>query len=144
MNALPSHRPVPAPQRRTRRPRPQVVSELRPGIARREKIRQNPVQQPIVGAEVMAKLGVNALMVVVAISALARLIPYNMAQTKQLDNLRAEVQMTQSRVDALQTNLEQNFDPQRSRRVMQEQSQLLDPNQKRIIWLQPMSLDSQL
>lgn len=132
MNALPSPRPSSRPvkpsQRRGRRSNQRVAYS----------------QQKVVGLEIAVKLGVNVAMAVVAISALARLIPYNLAQNQQLEDLRTEVQSTQSRVDALQASLEQNFDPQRSRQVMQEQSHLFDPNQKRIIWLRPTPLDSQL
>jgi cell division protein FtsL len=132
MNALPSprpsSRPVRLPQRRSLRSTQRVA-----------RSRQN-----LVAVEVAIKLGVNVTMAIVAISALARLIPYNLAQSQQLNDLRTEVLSTQSRVDALQASLEQNFDPQRSRQVMQEQSHLFDPNQKRIIWLRPTPLDSQL
>lgn len=135
MNALPSNRFSPRPARQPQR-RSNRLTQRSP------RLRQD--RHTGVGLEVAIKLGVNVAMAIVALSALARLIPYNLAQTQQLDALQAEVQATQSRVDALQASLEKNFDPQRSRQVMQEQSHLFDPNQKRVIWLRPVPLDSQL
>jgi hypothetical protein len=73
----------------------------------------------------------------VAVSALVRLVPYNMMQSTKLKELRTEVAEVEGRVDVLRAEFKRNFDPQQALNVMQEQSARMHPNQRQIIWLTP-------
>lgn len=120
MNAYQPLIPPPDPSRR-RTPRP----------------RRNPKRHPhrAIVVETLAKLSVNSLLAVVAITALMRLLPYNLEQQSKLQELNAEVTDLADRVDTLQADLSRHFDPQQAMSVMQEQSIRVDPRQRQIVWV---------
>lgn len=124
MTALPS-RPYQQPVRPVRRRR--VDAYRKPSRSSYQTIRN----------EAAAKLSVNCLIIFAALAALVRLIPFNVNQQARLQELQVEVSAVQGRVDHLQADLNYYFDPQQTQRVMQEQSQLVDPSQRRIVWLNP-------
>jgi hypothetical protein len=129
MNALqPSHVPSPKPSRR-------AASQVRqsPRRAARQTAHRT------IALEVSIRLGVNVLLGVAAISALARLLPYNVTQQARLEELRTEVAEVEGRVDHLRAEFNRNFDPQQALNVMQEQSARMRPNQRQVIWLAPSS-----
>ena len=122
MNALQPSSPPPS-HSPNRQPRPR---------SRRQPRRSS--HQAIV-AETSVKLTVNLILGIVAITALAKLIPYNLSQRQGLDELQAEVQEVEGRVVTLQADLDRQFDPQQARSVMQEQGFRVDPNQRQIVWM---------
>lgn len=81
------------------------------------------------------KLAVNALLGITAVVTLVKLLPINAAQQDKLTVLRTEVTSAQQRVDQLESSFSRYFDPQQTRRVMQEQGNWLNPHQVQIIWV---------
>lgn len=86
-----------------------------------------------------ARLGVNVLLGLMAVSALIKLLPYNLAQQQRLQEIRSEVAELDERVDRLQAEFDRNFDPHQALEVMREESARLTPNQRQIIWVEPGS-----
>lgn len=130
MNALPRYNYPPQPPEPIRRQRV------------RRRIRRHPHQA--VAVENGFKLGVNCLLSIVALSALVKLVPYNLAQQAKLQEIRAEVLEVEGRVDLLQADLNRQFDPQQAMSVMQEESTRVDPRQRQIVWLAPPNATAQV
>jgi hypothetical protein len=123
MNALPRYNyPPPSPE-----------------PTRRKMVRRRPRRNPhqAVVFENGFKLGVNCLLSVIALSALVKLVPYNLAQQAKLKEIRIEVAEIEGRVDHLQAELNRQFDPQQAMSVMQEESIRVDPRQRQIVWVAP-------
>ena len=123
MNALPRYTPPPQP-----------LEPSRQRVVRRRK-RSNP--HYAIAIETSFKLGVNAVLAIVAVSALVKLIPYNLAQQSKLKEIKTEVTALEGRVDRLQADLNRQFDPQQAMSVMQAESNRVDPMQRQILWLTP-------
>ena len=123
MNALPRYTPPPQP-----------LEPARQRVVRRRK-RSNP--HYAIAIETSFKLGVNAVLAIVAVSALVKLIPYNLAQQSKLKEIKTEVTALEGRVARLQADLNRQFDPQQAMSVMQAESNRVDPMQRQILWLQP-------
>lgn len=70
-----------------------------------------------------------------AVGAIAKLIPYQQTQQAKLEEVRLAVAEKEARVNELRQQFTRNFDPDRARQVMQEQSYRRDPNQRRIVWV---------
>ncbi len=116
---------------------PLKTSRIKPPHLRCQHRRQR--QQPyhrLVAIELSVKLAVNGLLGAIAIFTIIKLLPYQLAQQKQLQEVRVQVQDTERRVTKLKTEFSHNFDPNQTKRVMQEQSPRLAPNQRRIFWQQ--------
>jgi hypothetical protein len=127
MNALQPHRdpsPTPIPSRQ-----PRVRSRSR------QSTQRAPHQALVI--ETSMKLGVNLILAAVAISTLARLIPYNTEQQADLQRLQVEVAEAGSQVAGLQKEFDRHFDPQQALNVMQEQNIRLNPKQRQVVWLDP-------
>lgn len=77
-----------------------------------------------------AKLVVYIVMVAGGVSALVRLLPYNISQQAKLQEISTEVQVTENRVANLQNDFKRSFDPQQSKKIMGEQSNRVDPKQR--------------
>lgn len=87
--------------------------------------------------EVTTKLGINLLCATVAISSLVHLLPYQLEQQAKLQDIRSEVSQTAHRVDELQTRYKRSFDPNVAKQIVQEQSQLIEVHQRKIVWIKP-------
>ena len=88
-------------------------------------------------SEILLKLGLNGILAVGAIATLTRLLPYQQIQQIKLQEVQMQVQETERRVGELRNNFNRNFDPQQTRKVMEEQSPRLDPNQRNIFLTTP-------
>jgi hypothetical protein len=86
-----------------------------------------------VAVEVTMKLLANSVISVVAIAALIKLLPYQRTQQTKIEEIRLEVETTQTRVDSLRQNFNRYFDPAQAQKVMQEENPRLAPNQRRIV-----------
>lgn len=86
--------------------------------------------------EVTTKLGVNLLCAMVAITSLVHLLPYQLEQQSKLHDIRSEVDQTASRVNELHTRYKRSFDPNFAKQIVQEQSQLIEAHQRKIVWIQ--------
>lgn len=102
-----------------------------------------PKRVPFAGArraialESSVKLTVNLLLAVVATTTIAKLVPYQRSQQDRLASLEESVTVAERKNAKLRKEFERNFDPTQSSRIMQEQSGLGYPNQKKIIWKEP-------
>ncbi len=132
MNAL---QPPSRPSQPAQLPRRQVSKRLR----------RQPSQAPhrAIAAEITTKLGVNLLLSLIAITALAKLLPYNLSQQNSFKELQAKVTETESRVDRLQTDFNHHFDPKQARSVMEEESTRIEPGQRQVVWTTPQQATAQ-
>lgn len=87
-------------------------------------------------AEITTKLIASGVIAGLALVGLIKLIPYQLDQQAKFQEVQAEVEETERRVDTLRQNFTRHFDPKQSRNIMQEQSPRLDPNARRIFWQQ--------
>ncbi|MBP0001848.1 MAG: hypothetical protein J7641_23135 [Cyanobacteria bacterium SID2] len=71
-----------------------------------------------------------------AILALVRLVPSLTTSRTQLQKLETEVESTRERVEILQADFGRYFDPKQARILRQEQTQLVDPFQQRVVWVE--------
>lgn len=117
--------PIPHQQRGSRRPRQTRQS-------RRRRHRRN--FYGAIAAETTAKLVANLLLSAVAVSALVQLVPHYRLQQEKLEEIRVEVAETEARVSRLRSDFSRHFDPEQTKKIMQEHSYRIDPNQRRIIF----------
>jgi uncharacterized membrane protein len=89
------------------------------------------------------KLGVNLLLSFIAVTALVKLLPYNMAQQESFKELQSKVVEVENRVDRLQTDFNHHFDPKQARSVMQAESTRIEPGQRQIVWVAPQRATAQ-
>jgi hypothetical protein len=123
MNALQKSLETPTDQRKPKRrkrtqPRPQRYSN------------------GVVAIELTIKIVVNILLSASALITLVKLLPYQFSQQTKLKEINIEVEETEQRVNQLRENFRRNFDPRQSKKVMQEQNPRVDPQQRRIIFLE--------
>ncbi|ACK64930.1 conserved hypothetical protein [Rippkaea orientalis PCC 8801] len=113
-----------------------VTRKSRPSRQRR----QRPSSQPRhhdhqwVAAEISVKLVVNGTLSIIAVLTLLKLLPYQMSQQEKLQEIRTQVQETEERVSRFRADFSQSFDPHQVKKVMQENSPLIEPNKRRIFW----------
>lgn len=79
----------------------------------------------------------NLILAIAAVSALVKLIPYNLTQQAKLRELTTEVAAVEGRVDQIQTDFNRHFDPRQATSVMQEQTSRVQPGQRPIVWVDP-------
>lgn len=130
MNAIQQSRTPQRPSSPRRRETPQ----------QKRRSRQRP--HLILTAETITKLAVNCALSGAAVSALINFLPDYLSIQTKLREIRAEVNVTQNRVNHLQADFNRTFDPQQGKTVMQEQSDRVDPSQRQVIWIEKNSTDS--
>lgn len=102
------------------------------------KKRQQPKTNTdkLMAIEITTKLAVNIFLSAVALGTIIQLWAYYNSQQSKLGELQTEVKQTEKRVNRLRSDFNRNFDPQQSQSIMQEQSPLIDPTQRQILWLE--------
>lgn len=112
---------------------------LQPVESRRAARARRPVKRPqpttAIALETSAKFAINVLFSAAAITALMQLFPYHKSVQVKLQEIQAEVKVTQERVNHLQNNFHGAFDPKQAKTVMQEQSYRVDPARRQIVLL---------
>lgn len=104
----------------------------------------HPKRAPYEGArravvfESSVKLTVNLLLAIVATTTIAKLMPYYQSQQQRLSNLQSSLQAAERQNDELREQFSRNFDPTQAARIMQEQSGMGYPNQKKVVWTAPL------
>ncbi len=101
---------------------------------RRQAPRQWSRSTVAIALEVTTKLGVNLILISLATSAVARLLPYYRSVEEKLDRVEIEVAQTQERVNQLQQDFDRSFDPEQAKEVMAEQSHRIDPQRRSVVW----------
>ena len=71
---------------------------------------------------------------IASIVAIAKLVPYQLSQLEKLEDIRAKTGALEVEVQQLRKDFTRNFDSHQIRKVMQEQSPFIAPNQRRIYW----------
>ncbi len=118
---------------------PEARSTLRSkpeGFARPKRISYSGARQAI-ALESSVKITVNLLLAIVATTTIAKLVPYYQSQQNRLATLQASVQVAERNNAELRSQFNRNFDPAQASRIMQEQSGMSYPNQKKVIWQDP-------
>lgn len=110
---------------------PVPVSRVRPTVVRS---RAHAALISQVTRETVVKLSVNSLLLVVAASTLARLVPNHFVSLAQVQEVKHEVSFTQARIDKLRQDFNQSFDPSQARVLMVEQTYKVDPRQRQVVW----------
>ncbi len=121
MNALQPRQPL------------ETVAPLAPKRKTRQRSRLHPYRG--MALENTAKLVVNMALVVGAVSALVKLLPYNISQQAKLQEISTEVKQTESRVADLQTDFNRSFAPEQAKKIMAEQSSRVDPRQRPVFFV---------
>ncbi len=121
------------------RPVPQIIPSVSPSRrprARRAAKRRTIHNPGLLTIETTIKLGVNLILSAFALSALIQILPQHRSASEKLQDIRAEVKMTEERVIKEREEFTRYFDPQQTKSIMQEQGNLIDPTQKPIIFLE--------
>jgi hypothetical protein len=112
-------------------------------VSKRIRRQKSQIPHRAIATEVTTKLGVNLLLSLIAITALFKLLPYNLSQQNSFKELQSKVAETESRVDRLQTDFNHHFDPKQARSVMEEESTRIEPGQRQIVWITPQHATAQ-
>lgn len=122
MNALPIPQPPESPKRSRR-------------AKSKSQVRQHRQQEHLLlAAEATIKVGVNIVISSAAIAALVQLLPYSSTQQAKLKEIQTEVKTSNARVDKLKAEFNRYFDPRQAKAIVQEQTNLAAPNQKKLVW----------
>lgn len=108
-------------------------------VARKAKSQSQSHPYQAIAFETTLKLTVNVVLSVAAITALVKLLPYHASQEGKIQELDAALKSTNGRVQNVQTRFQNFFDPYQARENMQELTDRIDPNRRRIIWKTPTS-----
>ncbi|MFM9264304.1 hypothetical protein [Tychonema sp. BBK16] len=104
-----------------------------PRVAYSTSSRSRSYPHQTLAAEAGVKLAVNIVLSVCATSALIQLWPHYRAVQEKLQEIQAEVNLTQKRVNQSRSDFNRYFDPSQAKTVMQEQSNRVDPQQRAVI-----------
>ncbi|MEK0180601.1 MAG: hypothetical protein EAZ78_23830 [Oscillatoriales cyanobacterium] len=104
-----------------------------PRVAPRTSSRPRSYPHQTLAAEAGVKLAVNMVLSVCATSALIQLWPHYRAVQEKLQEIQAEVNITEKRVNQSRSDFNRYFDPSLAKTVMQEQSNRVDPQQQSVI-----------
>ena len=136
MNALkavaPDSRPVPPSAQ------PSTKELTKSFQKRRAKRRLHAGAKRTVAVEATVKLTINLLLATVAGSTLMNLVPHYRSQRVELEALQFAMSEAEQRKATVWQEFSQNFDPGQSDRIMQSQSGQNNPNQKHIVWINPL------
>lgn len=95
-----------------------------------------------IALESSVKLTVNLLLAIVATTTIAKLVPYYQSQQTRLASLEESVTVAGRKNSELRQEFDRNFDPTQTSRIMQEQSGMGYPNQKKVVWAKPPAVES--
>ncbi|MBP0016456.1 MAG: hypothetical protein J7647_02730 [Cyanobacteria bacterium SBLK] len=119
---------------------PPKVLKSRPRQSRANPARLQPARlqskhrnHAATAVETLVKIALNCGLSAVAIATLTNLFPYYWEQREKVQAIRTEVRDAEYKVTRLRANLNRSFDPSQALNVMQEQSAMVAPNQRRIV-----------
>ncbi|MEO1209040.1 MAG: hypothetical protein AAFX78_05805 [Cyanobacteria bacterium J06638_20] len=123
-------------------PLSKVATAKRSRPARRQspKSRQrSPHQAQLrgLGYEMLGRLAVNVTLTLVALSALARLLPYYWSQRQALHEAETSVTTAESHTQQLQAEFSRYFDPAQANRMMSENGVRESADHIPIVWVDP-------
>lgn len=129
---------------RSTSPEKSSISSARVSPASQARATYKPKRIPFAGArkaiafESSVKLTVNLLLATVAATTIAKLVPYYQSQQARLVTLEESVQVAERKNTKLRKEFDRNFDPAQASQIMQEQSGLGYPDQKKVVWETPL------
>jgi hypothetical protein len=121
---------------------PSEARTLQRNASRPKRISYSGARQAI-AFESSVKITVNLLLAIVAATTIAKLVPYYQSQQNRLATLQASVKVAERNNAELRSQFNRNFDPAQAARIMQEQSGMSYPNQKKVIWQTPSAAPSE-
>lgn len=104
-------------------------SESGSEVVKQKQRRQSEQRFKTKGIETLLVIAVSTAFSTVAVMALARLIPYQTAQRERLDEMAAEVQVTEQRVESLRSKFPKMFNSGKSKDALVRQYGFVKPNQ---------------
>ena len=104
-------------------------------ITHKKRSSQNLSDYRGVTTEITLKLILSWAIAIASLASAIKLLPYHLSQQAKLQELRIQVEETEARVLKLREQLNNNFDPQQTKNLMEQYSSLIAPNQSRIYWL---------
>ena len=134
MNAFQSPQQYPPPERPPRRRSSRVAAPVR-----RRRFQGAPAGNVYrrQGIELGLRLGVNAIAIALTVGGLWRLVPFYWSRSVALEQIESEVSGLETRVNALQTEFRDHFDPAGGARTTHETTGRLGPNQRYLILQAP-------
>lgn len=111
-------------------PKPPIQPVEPRRVARKRKHRRQ--SHLALAIQSSAKIAANVVLSVVAVSAIAKLVPNYLTEQQKVQKIQNEVTLTESRVQNLHTKFERYFDPQQAQTIIQEQSDRFNPGQRQI------------
>ena len=127
-------RPTRLPQRPFISPVSPSGARVRPRVNRRGNRQATQQRVNDLTRETVIKLSINTFLLGLSATALTKLVPSHLTQQVQLREIRTELAFTQKRVDNLRADFSRTFDPMQAYSVMQQQSHLIDPNQRPVVF----------
>jgi cell division protein FtsL len=117
------------------RQRPTVKPVRRAKTTPQRRQQQQQVRNRVLAIETSMKIAMNVVIASVAVTTLFNVIPNRVSQQQKLQELKAEVGVTEQRVGQLKTDFNRAFDPGQERQIAQEQTHFTDPNRVPVVWL---------
>lgn len=104
----------------------------KPRKKRRRNYDQQSQAQKALAKEVSAKLFVNTILTIITSASLVRLVPYYLTQQAKLQEVRAEIQDTQARVNQLNQEFSYYFNSQQSQSLIKKYNVKVSPDELRL------------
>jgi hypothetical protein len=127
---------------------PQPLPELTPARAPQRQRRSRQLQSPqrqaqrqhrALAWEMTLRLSVNMGISLVALAALARLIPYHQAQRQALQEVAVAVTEAEATTEQLQADFSRYFDPAQASRILQAEGSKLSGQSIPIVLVDPLN-----
>jgi hypothetical protein len=106
-----------------------------PSLRKHRQKRHRARSHQAIAAEAVVKILVHSSLSIASVVAMFKLMPYQQVQLDKLQEIRLRVQETETRVNQLSQEFNRNFDARQTKSLMQEQSYRVDPNRRRVFFL---------
>jgi hypothetical protein len=104
----------------------------KPNKKQRRQYDQHSQAQRRLAREVSAKLVFNTILTIITSASLVRLVPYYLVQQDKLQEVKAEIQDTQDRVNQLNQEFSYYFDTKQSQSLVKKNTVKIAPNERRL------------
>lgn len=119
---------------RTKQVSPELEATPKAARGKRQRSAANPHKG--IAVETTAKLLTNIILCVCAASAGIKLWPHYQSTQEKLQAIDAELTNAKERLVEKKDDFSRHFDPSQVTTIMQEQSNLMDPQQVPVIWVE--------
>jgi len=106
--------------------------EEKPKKKRRRSYDSNSKAQQALAREATAKLVVNTILTLITSASLVKLVPYYLSQQAKLQEIRAEIQDTETRVNQLNQEFTSYFDKKQSEAIAKKYTVKVSPDERRL------------